>query len=116
MTKLMAALRRKPGMTQEEYFSYIRNVHGALSKAQPLTVRRYVQNHVFDSAFGAATDPAYQIVFHRDSVTELWFDSFESMGETFAHPYTREKIGPNGVNFSDLSTALAVLGLPHMSR
>jgi hypothetical protein len=96
-------------MTQQEYFPYIRDVHGALSKAQPVTVRRYVQNHSFDGAFGSATDTVYQIVFHRDSVTELWFDSLESMGETFAHPHVREKIGPDGANFSDLSTALAVL-------
>jgi hypothetical protein len=109
MIKMMAVIRRKPGMTQQEYFSYIRDVHGAISKANPLNVRRYIQNHVFDSAFGTAGDSAYRIVFHRDSVTELWFDSFESMNENFAHPYVREKVGPDGANFSELGTALALL-------
>jgi hypothetical protein len=47
MIKLMAAIRRRPGMTQQEYFPYIREVHGGLSKAHPLTVRRYVQNHAW---------------------------------------------------------------------
>jgi hypothetical protein len=109
MIKMMAVIRRRPGMTQQEYFPYIRDVHGEISKANPLTVRRYIQNHVFDGAFGTAGDCAYKIVFHRDSVTELWFDSFESMKETFAHPYVREKVGPDGANFSELGTALALL-------
>ena len=109
MIKMMAAIRRKPGMTQAEYFPYIRDAHGGLARCNPLTLRRYIQNHVFDGAFGASTDPGYQIPFHRDSVTELWFDSFDSLGETLAHPYTREKVGPDAVNFSDLETALAIL-------
>jgi EthD domain len=109
MIKMMAAIRRRPGMTMQEYFPYIQEVHGRLTKAMPLTVRRYVQNHVFDGAFGAAGDAGYGIVFHRDSVTELWFDSFESMGQTFSHSYVRDKIGPDGANFSDLGTALALI-------
>jgi hypothetical protein len=109
MIKMMAAIRRRPGMTIQEFFPYIREVHGGLTKAMPLTVRRYVQNHVFDGAFGATGDAGYRTVFHRDSVTELWFDSFESMGQTFAHPYVREQIGPDGVNFNDLGSALALL-------
>jgi hypothetical protein len=109
MIKMMAAIRRRPGMTMQEYFPYVQNVHGGLTKAMPLTVRRYVQDHVFDGGFGATGDAGYHTVFHRDSVTELWFDSLESMGQTFGHPYVREKIGPDGVNFSDLGTALALL-------
>jgi len=31
------------------------------------------------------------------------------MKETFSHPYVREKVGPDGANFSELSTALALL-------
>lgn len=109
MIKTLAAIRRKPGMTQHAYFRYIREVHGALAQAKPLTIRRYVQNHVVDSAYGAQGDAAYQTFFHRDSVTELYFDSVESMMRTFGDPYVREVVGPDGANFSDLSTALAML-------
>lgn len=109
MIKTMAAIRRKPGMTQQEYFRYIRDVHGALSRANPLTIRRYVQNHVFDSAYGAGADRAYQTFFHRDSVTELYFDGFEAMMRTFTDPYVRDVAGPDGANFNDLSTSLAML-------
>lgn len=109
MIKTMAAIRRKPGMTQQEYFRYIRDVHGALSRANPLTIRRYVQNHVFDSAYGAAADCAYQTFFHRDSVTELYFDGFEAMMGAFTDPYVRDVVGPDGAKFNDLSTSLAML-------
>jgi hypothetical protein len=51
-----------------------------------------------DGAFGCATDASYQVVFHRDSVTELWYDSFDSMREA-----------SDGANFSELGTALALL-------
>jgi hypothetical protein len=109
MIKTLAAIRRKPGMTQQEYFSYIRDVHGGLARANPLAIRRYVQNHVGDSAYGAEGDAAYQSLFHRDSVTELYFDSVGDMLRTFTDPYVREVVGPDGVNFSDMSTALAML-------
>jgi hypothetical protein len=109
MIKTLAAIRRKPGMTLQEYFRYIRDVHGALSRANPLSIQRYVQNHVFDSAYGAGTDRAYQTLFHRDSVTELYFDDFAAMMRTFTDPYVRDVIGPDGAKFNDLSTSLAML-------
>lgn len=109
MIKTTAAIRRKPGMTQQEYLRYVLEVHGALAKAKPLTIRRYVQSHVFDGAYGGATDRAYQIAFHRDSVTELYFDDVESMMQTFGDPYVREVVGPDAVHFNDFPTALAML-------
>lgn len=109
MIKTLAAIRRKPGMAQQEYFSYIRDVHGALARAKPLAIRRYVQNHVGDSAYGADGDPAYQGLFHRDSVTELYFDDVEGMLRSFTDAYVRDVVGPDGANFSDMSTALAML-------
>lgn len=109
MIKTLAAIRRKPGMTQQEYFSYIRDVHGALARAKPLAIRRYVQNHVFDSAYGAEGDPAYQGLFQRDSVTELYFDDVEGMLRSFTDAYVRDVVGPDGANFSDMPTALAML-------
>ncbi|MDQ1120465.1 MULTISPECIES: EthD domain-containing protein [Pseudoxanthomonas] len=109
MIKTIAAIRRKPGMTQQEYFRYILEVHGALAKARPLTVRRYVQSHVLDGAYGAATDSAYQVAFHRDSVTELHFDNVESMMQNFGDPYVRDVLGPDGAHFNDFPSALALL-------
>jgi hypothetical protein len=106
MIKIVAGVRRKPGMTHGEYLRYIYEVHGAIARANKLGLDRYVQNHVFDGAFGKA---AYSRWFHRDSITELYFSSLERLVETFNHPYTRDVIGPDGANFSDLTSSLSLL-------
>ncbi|GAA3901568.1 hypothetical protein GCM10023084_62510 [Streptomyces lacrimifluminis] len=109
MIKLVAAARRRPGMTHAEYAEYVENVHGAIARADKLTVRKYVQNHVLDGAYGALGDVGYQVTLPRDSVTELYFDDLESMAQTFADPYTREVVGPDGANFSDQPAAVSML-------
>ena len=106
MIKIMAAIRRKPGMTHAEYLRYIYEVHGVIARANTLGLDRYVQNHIFDGAFGKA---AYARWFQRDSITELYFSSFERLVETFNHPYTRDVIGPDGAKFSDLASAMSLL-------
>jgi hypothetical protein len=106
MIKIVVAVRRKPGMTHAEYLRYIYEVHGAIARANTLGLDRYVQNHIFDGAFGKA---AYARWFHRDSITELYFSSFERLVQTFNHPYTRDVIGPDGAKFSDLGSALSLL-------
>ncbi|BBC38771.1 hypothetical protein SGFS_100650 [Streptomyces graminofaciens] len=109
MIKLVAAVRRRPGMTHAEFAEYIEKVHGGIALADKLTVRKYVQNHVLDGAYGALGDVGYQVKLPRDSVTELYFDDLESMGQTFAAPYSREVVGPDAVNFSDQPAALSLL-------
>ncbi|MGW1711893.1 EthD domain-containing protein [Streptomyces sp. NPDC002156] len=109
MIKLVAAVRRRPGMTRTEYAGYIEKVHGGIALANRLTVRRYVQNHVLDGAYGAIGDVGYQLTLPRDSVTELYFDDLASMGRTFADPYARDVVGPDAANFSDQPAALSLL-------
>ncbi len=112
MIKMMASICRRPGMTHAEYLSYIQHVHGAISNESPdKLLRRYVQNHVFDAAFGTAAEATHSQVVSRDSVTELYWDSPQEMGASFQHEYTRTKIGPDGVNFSDLPVALSLVAV-----
>ena len=84
MIKLVFALRRKPGMSLEEFQSYWRTTHASLvaERADVLKIRRYVQVHTKDlaglhTAFrqrnGGSPEPF-------DGVAELWFDSLDSMG------------------------------------
>jgi hypothetical protein len=109
MIKIVAPVRRRPGMTHLEFCEYIETVHGGLARANPTGLSRYVQNHIFDSAFGADGDDGYAIVTPRDSVTELYFKDVTALMETFASPYTREVIGPDGKNFADESTTLNMI-------
>ena len=92
MIKMMAAICRKPGMTHAEYLAYGQHVHGAISNENPVTLRRYVQNHVFDAAFGSSAEPVHAQTVARDSVTELWWDSPQDMAANFAHEHVRTKV------------------------
>lgn len=109
MIKMVAVPRRKPGMTRQEFFQYIEHVHGVLAREKPLGVVRYVQSHVFDAAFGAEGDVGYQVPFHRDAVTELFFPDVPAMIGTFTDPYVQRTVGPDGANFADLSEQIAQL-------
>lgn len=104
MLKIVAAVRRKPGMTHSEFLDYIVNVHGKLATDNPLKLSRYVQNHAFDGAYGSGDRPDHVGVFHRDSVTELYFESPQAMAETFAAEYNQTVIAPDGKNFAELPT------------
>ncbi|CAN7740365.1 EthD domain-containing protein [Variovorax sp. LjRoot290] len=109
MIKMMAAICRRPGMTHAEYLAYVQHVHGAISNENPVTLRRYVQNHVFDAAFGSSAEAIHAMTVARDSVTELWWDSPGDMQATFAHEHVRTKTGPDGANFADTNRTLSVV-------
>jgi hypothetical protein len=111
MIKMMAAICRRPGMTHAECLAYVQHVHGAISNENPLTLRRYVQNHVFDAAFGSAAEAVHAMTLARDSVTELWWDSPQDMGATFGHEHVRTKVGPDGANFGDVSRTLSLVAV-----
>jgi hypothetical protein len=89
MIKMMAAICRKPGMTHAEYVAYVQHEHGAISNENPVTLRRYVQNHVFDAAFGSGAEAVHVQTVARDSVTELFWDSPQDMAATFGHEHVR---------------------------
>ncbi|WP_416425108.1 EthD domain-containing protein [Pseudomonas sp. App30] len=109
MIKMVAAMRRKPGMTHAECLQYVEHTHGAISRIKPLGLKKYMQNHVFDGAFGAESDTGYHQTFHRDSITELYFDDYAGLIETFSDPHTQQKVGPDGANFADLTRQAAQL-------
>ncbi|MCU6499005.1 EthD domain-containing protein [Rugamonas sp. A1-17] len=111
MIKMLAAICRRPGMTHAEYLAYVQHVHGAIACENPVAMKRYVQNHVFDSAFGSAAEPAHAMVAARDSVTELYWDSAADMSATFGHEHVRTRVGPDGANFSDISVALSMVAV-----
>ncbi len=109
MITLMSAIRRRPGLSRAEFVAYLRDVHGAIAVKEPLQLWRYVQNHVTDAVAGVRGDERYGVAPDRDNVTELVFEDFPALGATMGAAYSRDIVGPDGANFSDLSTAYAVL-------
>jgi len=80
--KLVFAIRRRPGMSREEFQRYWREEHAALVSrhADELRIRRYVQTHARDTDLDEAlagtrgSEPRFY-----DGVAELWWDSMEDL-------------------------------------
>ncbi|MEE9202237.1 MAG: EthD domain-containing protein [Dehalococcoidia bacterium] len=70
MVKLIGLLKRKPGMTMEEFSRYWEEEHGPLVAKVFPGVTRYIQNHPAKLSGGG--EPQV------DGVVELWFGDLES--------------------------------------
>jgi hypothetical protein len=57
----------------------------------------------------SSTALTYTRNFHRDSITELFFDDMSGLIHTFSDPYTQQTVGPDAKNFADLSNQAAQL-------
>jgi uncharacterized protein (TIGR02118 family) len=84
LIKLVFTIRRREGMTREEFQRYWRDEHAQLVErhAEVLRIRRYVQTHARDTEADAAlagargSEPG-----HYDGVAEIWWDSVEDLLE-----------------------------------
>ena len=82
MIKLVFVIRRRDGMTREEFQRYWSEEHAELVKrhADVLRVRRYVQTHARDTdlddalAGSRGSEPR-----QYDGVAELWWDSIDDL-------------------------------------
>jgi uncharacterized protein (TIGR02118 family) len=87
MIKLVFMLRRREGMTREEFQRYWREQHAPLvvRHAQTLRVRRYVQVHTRDTDLDAAVSASRgSEPSAYDGVAELWWDSLEDVMAAYA--------------------------------
>jgi uncharacterized protein (TIGR02118 family) len=67
MIKSLTFLKKKPGMTQEEFLRYWKEKHGPLAAKVVPGLRKYVQSH-----------PVPGFESDIDGIVELWWDSPES--------------------------------------
>lgn len=84
MIKLVFTIRRREGMTRDEFQRYWRNEHARLVEdhAEALRIRRYVQTHARDTDADDALAAARGSEPRRyDGVAELWWDSVEDLLE-----------------------------------
>ena len=89
MIKLVFTVRRRDGMTREEFQRYWREEHAQLVRrhAEVLRIRRYVQTHARDTDLdealsgSRASEPR-----HYDGVAELWWDSLDDLREASTSP------------------------------
>ena len=87
--KLIVVVRRRPGATREQFFSYWHNEHAKLVAGfkDVLRIRRYVQSHRIawspDDAFAETRGWSPS---EYDGIAELWWDSLEDMQAAFSTP------------------------------
>lgn len=81
MIKLVFCLKRKDGLSREEFQRYWRETHAPLvaSVAKTLNIRRYHQLHTMDAALNATIRASRDAPEEYDGVAELWWDSLESL-------------------------------------
>ncbi len=106
--KLMAASRRRPGLTRAEYFRYIEHYHGTIAREERFKISSYIQNHVIDGAFGVLSDATHQQVSDRECVVELYFENFPDMLATL-EPATPSAASQDGKFFADERTNVIVM-------
>lgn len=106
--KLIAASRRRPGLTRAEYQRYIEFYHGTIARDNRFKIKTYVQNHVIDGAFGVLTDATHQQIADRDAVVELCFDNFPDMMSTL-EPAIPSAASADGKFFADECTNVIVM-------
>ena len=106
--KLMAASRRRPGLTRADYQRYLEFYHGSIARQERFKIDSYVQNHVIDGAFGSLADATHQQIPERDAVVELYFDNFRDMMATL-EPAVPSAASQDGRFFADECTNIIVM-------
>lgn len=104
MIKLNICAARVPRMTHAQYSRYMKDSHARLvtgSETMSGLVRAYIQQHVFDAAYGPLAPPS-----RYDSVSHIMADSIgDHLAATKTRDY-REVIAPDEPNFADGRTAV----------
>jgi uncharacterized protein (TIGR02118 family) len=106
MIKLFVFVKRKPGLTAEEFGRGWYEEHAPLTLAAPgfrRHVRRYVQNHAIpEAAVPGLTLSGF------DGVAELWFDGVDHLRATLADPEA-EQVEVRAQRFADTQSAIRVM-------
>ncbi len=70
-------IKRKAGLSREEFQDYWRENHGALfmENAEIMRVKRYVQSHTITTPLNDGMKISKGMMDEFDGVAEVWFDS-----------------------------------------
>lgn len=84
MTKVIYCLRRREGLSREQFQSYWLDHHGSLVKrlAAATGMVRYVQNHTVASRLGDSLTEARGAAEPYDGVMEGWWDNAQTPDST----------------------------------
>lgn len=110
MFKMTILLRRKQGMSHDEFTAYHREKHAPLFASLPEVkqyVRRYTQCHAASESLPGLPDNKI------DGSTELWFDDATGIASLFTAPNYLATIRPDEEKFLDLHACEFLVGEEH---
>ncbi len=114
MIKLIMCLRRREGMSRDDFTDYWQNSHGPffMENASVMRARRYVQSQTLDSPLNAGMRESRGLAEEFDGVAEVWFESEEDLMAAMGSAGMAE-LGPKLVadenNFIDHSRSCAFI-------
>jgi uncharacterized protein (TIGR02118 family) len=106
MIKVSVILKRRPGLSPEEFHRYWREVHGPLLLNQPSVMRharKYVQCHSVADKFGEMPG-VVSTAF--DGIAELWGESVDDVKRGLVEPAYRDVIRPDEEKFLDVANCV----------
>ncbi len=108
MIKLVFCCHRQEGMSREEFQERWLNLHGPLVRrlrADLPMMKRYVQSHTLSEEVNAGLRASRGTAESYDGITEVWFDSLESMGayESEASIAAAQQLFEDEAKFLDFS-------------
>jgi uncharacterized protein (TIGR02118 family) len=117
MIKVIGLLRRKPGISREEFLRHWKDDHGPLAMKIPefaRHVRKYVQVHTVKPPELGAQERYQQaaLPMEYDGAVEMWFDSPEEMQKAFealAEPIACKELREDEDRFIDGKNTLTVM-------
>lgn len=92
--KVFAAMKRKPGMSLDDFRAYYRDIHAPRAATVP-GVRGYVQCPVNDGHYAVGESLL-------DAVSMIWFDSTEALVAAMASPEFQDVVKPDIEQLVDL--------------
>jgi uncharacterized protein (TIGR02118 family) len=105
LVKGVYQLKRRDGMSLDDFRKYWIEVHGNLGSKLP-GLRRYVQSHLVDEAYLYARP-------HFDGVAQLWFDDADAMRAAFESQQGKA-LALDGPKFIDMSALRVFVAQEHV--
>ena len=107
MIKMTMLLKRKPGLTHEQFVDHHIHRHGPLFRSIPEAkahVLRYIQTHPVAFSSDAVKINDY------DGTAELWFDSVDGMNAVLTSAFYKAQVFPDEKTFLDHDTTQVTVG------
>ncbi|MCK7625191.1 EthD family reductase [Streptomyces sp. RS10V-4] len=98
MIKMVIALKRREGMTHDEFTHYQRNIHRPLLMSIP-EAEQYIRRFVVSYPVPAPNYPEPDY----DSVVEAWFDTMDDLNAFYFCENFLKNVDPDHENFIDVN-------------